>query len=209
MDIEEYIASHTDREPEHLHKLYRHTYLTRLYPRMCSGHYQGRLLVMLTKMIRPQRVLELGTFTGYSALCFAEGTEADARIDTVEHDDEYADELLKLFEECPGGEKITLHIGDAEDFMKGCPDETYDLVFIDANKRRYPQYYHEAVRIVKAGGYILADNTLWGSKLEENATDPQTRGIEEFNEIVSNDRRVEKVILPVRDGLTIIRKLDF
>ena len=209
MDFEEYIDAHIDAEPEHLRRLYRRTNLTRLYPRMCSGHAQGRLLVMLTKMIDPRRVLELGTFTGYSALCFAEGSGAGTTIDTVEVDDEYADELRELFATSPYGDKITLHIGDAEDYLEGCRDESYDLIFIDANKRRYTAYYEASLRGLRPGGYILADNTLWSSKVAENAStshDAQTEGIRAFNELVAGDPRVEKVILPIRDGLTIIRK---
>lgn len=206
MDFEEYIDSHIDAEPEHLRRLYRHTNLTRLYPRMCSGHAQGRLLVMLTRMIAPARVLELGTFTGYSALCFAEGLGDGGRVDTVELDDEYADELRELFASSPGGDKITLHIADAEDFLANAEPESYDMIFIDANKRRYPAYYEGSLRILRPGGYILADNTLWGDKVGQGGHDPQTAGIEAFNDLVAADTRVEKAILPIRDGLTIIRK---
>lgn len=209
MDFEEYIDAHIDAEPEHLRQLYRRTNLTRLYPRMCSGHAQGRLLVMLTRMIDPKRILELGTFTGYSALCFAEGSSEGSTIDTVELDDEYADELQELFAAAPGGEKIRLHIGDAEDYLEGCAPDSYDLIFIDANKRRYTAYYEASLRVLRPGAYILADNTLWSSKVAENAStthDLQTEGIRAFNDLVAKDPRVEKVILPIRDGLTIIRK---
>lgn len=208
MQSEEYIDSHIDPEPSHLRRLYRRTNLTRLYPRMCSGHAQGRMLVMLTRMIRPERILELGTFTGYSALCFAEGSEeTGALIDTVELDDEYADELRELFASSPGGDRITLHIADAEAFLAAAT-HTYDLIFIDANKRRYTAYYEAALRILRPGGYILADNTLWSDKVgrDDLRKDPQTAGIEDFNDLVAADTRVEKVIVPVRDGLTIIRK---
>ena len=205
---EEYIDARIDPEPPHLRRLYRRTNLTRLYPRMCSGHAQGRLLVMLTRMIRPARILELGTFTGYSALCFAEGSDdTGALIDTVELDDEYADELRALFDESPGGDRITLHIADAEAFLASATGQ-YDLIFIDANKRRYTAYYEAALRILRPGGYILADNTLWSDKVgrDEARKDPQTAGIEAFNDLVAADTRVETVILPLRDGLTIIRK---
>ncbi len=209
MDFEEYIEAHIDAEPEHLRRLYRRTNLTRLYPRMCSGHAQGRLLVMLTRMIDPRRVLELGTFTGYSALCFAEGSGDTTVIDTVEVDDEYADDLRELFSRSPWGEKIRLHIADAEEFLAGCAPESYDMIFIDANKRRYTAYYEASLRVLRLGGYILADNTLWSSKVAENASashDAQTEGIRAFNDLVARDARVEKIILPIRDGLTIIRK---
>ena len=205
MILDEYIAARIDAEPAHLHALYRRTHLTRLYPRMCSGHVQGRLLAMLSAMIRPARVLELGTFTGYSALCLAEGIPTGGELHTVEIDDEAADELLALFSAAPGGDKITLHIGDALDVVPAIGG-TWDLVFIDANKRNYCDYYELVLPRVNAGGYIIADNTLWDGKvLDTDARDPQTAGIRDFNDLVARDRRVQKVILPIRDGMTIIR----
>lgn len=207
--LDDYIASHIDPEPDHLRALYRRTNLTRLYPRMCSGHIQGRILVMLTRMIRPARVLELGTFTGYSALCFAEGMEGmDGSVDTVEVDDEYADELRELFAASPEGDRITLHIADAEEFLASAAPESYDLVFIDADKRRYSAYYEGALRVLRPGGFILADNTLWGNKVghPEAVKDPQTAGIEAFNALSASDPRTRTAILPVRDGLTLIQK---
>lgn len=207
--LDDYIAAHIDTEPAHLRALYRRTNLTRLYPRMCSGHIQGRILVMLTRMIRPARVLELGTFTGYSALCFAEGMEGTVgSVDTVEVDDEYADELRELFAASPEGDRITLHIADAEEFLASAAPESYDLVFIDADKRRYSAYYEGALRVLRPGGFILADNTLWGNKVghPEAVKDPQTAGIEAFNALSASDPRTRTAILPVRDGLTLIQK---
>lgn len=207
--LDDYIAAHIDAEPAYLRALYRRTNLTRLYPRMCSGHIQGRILVMLTRMIRPARVLELGTFTGYSALCFAEGMEGtDGSVDTVEVDDEYADELRGLFASAPEGGRITLHIADAEEFIASAAPESYDLVFIDADKRRYSAYYEGALRVLRPGGFILADNTLWGNKVghPEAVKDPQTAGIEAFNALAASDPRTRTAILPVRDGLTLIQK---
>lgn len=203
MNIDDYIERHIDAEPVELHELYRRTHLTRLYPRMCTDHTQGRLLVMLTRMIRPARVLELGTFSGYSTLCFAEGMDGRGHIDTVEVDDEFTDELLDLFE----GRHIHLHTGDAESLLPGLLSANcYDLVFIDANKRRYAEYYETILPALRSGAYILADNTLWSDKvLDPDAHDPQTEGIRAFNDLVAADRRVEKVILSIRDGLTIIR----
>lgn len=200
---DDYIEAHIDAEPAELHRLYRHTHLHRLYPRMCTDHIQGRLLVMLTHLIRPRRVLELGTFTGYSALCFAEGMEDGGHVDTVEVDAEHADELRELF----AGKPVTLHTGDAEELLPSLLDaNNYDLVFVDANKRRYVQYYQILRRYLKPGAVILADNTLWADKvLNPEAKDPQTEGIRLFNDLVAADDGVEKVILPVRDGLTIIR----
>lgn len=206
MNIDEYIEEHIDREPDHLHALYRRTHLTRLYPRMCSGHTQGRLLAMLSRMISPMRVLELGTFTGYSALCLAEGMSEGACLHTVEIDDESEEELLELFASAPGGEKIKLHIGDATQIIPSLGEE-WDLVFIDANKRNYCDYYRLVLPRVKSGGYIIADNTLWDGKVVDNSShDPQTEGILAFNDLVAADTAVEKVILPIRDGMTIIRK---
>ncbi|MCH5221936.1 MAG: O-methyltransferase [Muribaculaceae bacterium] len=208
MNEEDYIATHIDAEPEVLRRLYRDTHLHRLYPRMCTDHLQGRLLVMLTKMIRPQHILELGTFTGYSTLCFAEGMPKGCTIDTVEIDDDYSDDLRALFSHAAPLCDITLHIGDAEKIVPELIEKrNYDLVFIDANKRRYPQYYHALIEKLPAGAIILADNTLWTEKvLNDDSHDAQTNGIRQFNEIVANDNRVEKVILHIRDGLTIIRK---
>lgn len=206
MTIDEYIELHIDREPTHLHDLYRRTHLTRLYARMCSGHVQGRILSMLSQMIAPSRILELGTFTGYSALCLAEGLRPGGELHTVEIDDEAEDELLELFASAPGGDRITLHIGDALDIVPRLAGE-WDLVFIDANKRNYVEYYDLVFPSVHPGGYIIADNTLWDGKVTDpDAHDPQTEGILAFNDMVASDDRVEKVILPVRDGMTIIRK---
>ena len=204
MTLDDYIDSHIDAEPAELRALYRRTHLQRLYPRMCTDHTQGRMLVMLTRMIRPTRILELGTFTGYSALCFAEGMPEGCHIDTVEVDDEYADELRELFD----GHPITLHVGDAEEVVpKLLAENTYDMVFIDANKRRYPAYYDMIKPHLPHGAYILADNTLWDGKILDNAAnDPQTAGVRLFNDTVAADPDVEKVIVPVRDGLTLIRK---
>lgn len=203
MTAEDYIAAHISAEPAELKKLYRYTHMHRLYPRMCTDHIQGRLLVMLTRMIRPARVLELGTFTGYSTLCFAEGLPEGGHIDTVEADPEYQEELQELFD----GKPITLHTGDAEAVMPGLLQTVdYDLVFVDADKRRYPEYYAILRRHLRSGAYILADNTLWDDKiLNAGDHDPQTEGIRRFNDIVAADAGVEKIILPIRDGLTLIR----
>jgi len=200
---EDYIEAHIDAEPAELHRLYRQTHLHRLYPRMCTDHIQGRLLVMLTRLVKPRRVLELGTFSGYSALCFAEGMAPDGHVDTVEVDTEHAEELEELFSDKP----VTLHTGDAEELLPSLLEANeYDLVFIDANKRRYVQYYQIIRPYLKSGAVILADNTLWADKvLNVDAHDSQTEGIRALNALVSADEGVEKVILPLRDGLTLIR----
>ena len=209
MELDDYISLHIDAEPAALAQLYRHTHLTRLYPRMCTDHAQGRLLAMLTRMIRPERIVELGTFTGYSTLCMAETMPPGCRIDTIELDSDYADELAATLAASPRGEDITLHIGDAEEVLPSllAAGAVFDMAFIDANKRRYCEYYRLLVDAMPSGAYILADNTLWSDKvLAAGAADAQTEGIRRFNDLVAADASVEKVILPVRDGMTIIRK---
>ena len=203
--LEEYILGHIDPEPDHLKKLNRDTHVTCLYANMCSGHLQGRLLKMLTRMIKPKRVLELGTFTGYSALCLAEGMEEGAEIHTIEINDELEEFILSHIDESPCGGRIHLHIGDASEILPAIGGE-WDLVFIDANKRRYTEYYEAVMPHVRQGGFIIADNTLWYGKGTDGSHDAQTAGILEFNDHVASDPRVEKVMIPLRDGLTIIYK---
>jgi len=208
--LDDYIAAHIDAEPPYLAQLNRYTQIHHLYGNMCSGHVQGRLLAMLTSMIRPRRVVELGAFTGYSTLCIAEGMAAcGGVIDTIEINDEYADELSGRFAaaDTPGVE-IRLHTGDAEDLIPQL-DGQWDMAFIDANKRRYTAYYGLLMERMPSGSFILADNTLWADKIldPEANHDAQTRGILEFNDMVASDPRVSKVILPVRDGMTLLRKL--
>ena len=204
--IDEYIVQHIDRESDYMHSLWRATQLHLLYGRMASGHIQGRLLKMLVTMIRPKMVLELGTYSGYSGLCIAEGLEEGAHLHTVEINDEQEDFTLPWFQRSPYADKITMHIGDAMDIVPRL-GLTFDMAFIDADKRRYVEYYEMVLHLLAPGGYILADNTLWdGHVVEENVHDAQTLGIMAFNNLVAADERVEKVILPLRDGLTIIRK---
>ncbi|WP_305155071.1 O-methyltransferase, partial [uncultured Duncaniella sp.] len=192
---EDYILSHISPEPEHLQRLYRHTHLTHLYPRMCSGHLQGRLLSMLVSMIRPRRVLELGTFTGYSALCLAETLPEGGEVHTVELDDEMEEELEALFASSPGGDRVKLHIGDA---MQVIPtlDEDWDLVYIDANKRDYTAYLDLLLPRLRPGSFIIADNTLWDGKVFDTAAnhDPQTLGLDAFNTFVASHPRLSSVI---------------
>lgn len=206
--LDDYISAHISAEPQLLADTYRYTYLNHLYPRMCSGHVQGRMLKMLTSMLSPRRVLELGAFTGYSTLCIAEGMPADGELHTVEIDDEMEDELLERFARSEAASRIHLHIGDALDVVPALGAD-WDMVFIDANKRHYCEYFEMLLPLVKSGGYILADNTLWGGKVIETPapTDPQSRGIMRFNDLVARDPRVETAIIPIRDGLTILRKL--
>lgn len=208
-DLEYYIEAHIDPEPEELRRIDRATNLRLLNGRMCSGHIQGRLLKMLVRMIRPRRVLELGTFSGYSALCMAEALEPGASLHTVEVDDELEDFIRANLASTPAGESITLHIGDAMETMRGWDDDAFDLIFIDADKRAYADYYGEALRLLRPGGFIIADNTLWdGHVMEGCRHSSQTEGIIRFNDLVASDPRVEKAIVPLRDGLTLIRKRD-
>lgn len=207
--LEDYILRHIDAEGDFLARLNRETHLYHLYSRMCSGHLQGRLLKMFVRMVNPRRILELGTFTGYSALCMAEGMLADdAELHTVEIDDELEDFIRDHFGRSEYADRLHLHIGDATEVVPTLGDEPFDLVFMDANKRHYVEYYNLIFDRVAEGGFILADNTLWDGKVADPNVklDPQTAGIMAFNDLVANDARVEKVILPIRDGLTIIYK---
>lgn len=208
-DLEDYIEAHIDPEPEELRRIDRATNIRLLNGRMCSGHIQGRLLKMLVRMIRPRRVLELGTFSGYSALCMAEALEPGATLHTVEVDDELEDFIRANLASTPAGERISLHIGDAMETMRGWDDGAFDLIFIDADKRAYADYYWEALRLLRPGGFIIADNTLWDGHVVEGCRhSSQTEGIIRFNDLVASDPRVEKAIVPLRDGLTLIRKRD-
>ena len=207
-EIEDYILAHIDPEGEALARLDRDTHLLHLRPRMCSGHLQGRLLKMFVRMAAPRRILELGTFTGYSALCLAEGLQEGGELHTIEIDDELEDFIRAHLSKSPQGSKVKLHIGDARDILAQMSGEMFDLVFIDANKRQYCEYYDLVFDHVSHGGFIIADNTLWDGKVVEpgKKIDAQTQGILDFNDKVAQDQRVEKVILPLRDGLTIIYK---
>ena len=207
-ELEEYILSHIDDEGDALARLNRETHIYHLRPRMCSGHLQGRLLKMFVRMINPQNILELGTFTGYSALCLAEGLIApDGELHTIEIDDELEDFIRSHFEASPLADHLHLHIGDARDILPTI-DKTFDLVFMDANKREYSEYYNLVFPRLAPGGFIIADNTLWDGKVVDwgKKLDAQTEGILKFNDYVAQDDRVEKVIIPLRDGLTIIYK---
>ena len=203
--LEDYILAHIDKEGDVLRLVNRDTHVYNLRPRMCSGHLQGKLLKMFVRMIKPRRVLELGTFTGYSALAMAEGLAEDAELHTVEIDDELEDFICEHFEASPRREQIHLHIGDAAVVVPQLGGQ-FDLVFIDANKRNYCDYYHLVVPLVPVGGFIIADNTLWDGKVANlpQKIDSQTAGILAFNDLVAND---DRVIIPIRDGLTVIHKI--
>ena len=205
--LDEYVLSHIDAEPEYLHRLWRATNVHMLHGRMASGHLQGRLLKMFVKMVNPQNIIEVGTFSGYSALCMAEGLSGEGHLYTFEINDEQEPFTRKWIEESPWADRITFIIGDA---VTEAPKLgiVFDMAFIDGDKRTYLQTYEMALSVLRPGGFILADNTLWDGHVLEvpSAADRQTQGIENFNDFVAKDQRVERVILPLRDGLTLIRK---
>lgn len=208
-NLEDYILSHIDREPENLRTLGRDVHLRLLYPRMCSGHLQGRLLKMLTSMISPMRALEIGTYAGYSAVCIAEGLPNGAHLDTVEIDDEMENFIRRQFELSGLADRITLHIGDIANVAQAL-NPPYDMVYMDANKRTYVETFNLILPFVRPGGFIIADNTLWDGKVTDTNTnhDPQTLGIAHFNDFIASNPNLEKVILPLRDGLTLIKVVD-
>ena len=207
MTLDEYILKHSEPEPDYLYRLWRATNVHTIHGRMASGHLQGRLLKMLVQMIRPHTVLEVGTFSGYSAISMAEGLPDDGRLYTFEINDEMEDFTRPWIEGSPVADKITFIIGDAliEAPKLGIP---FDMAFIDGDKRTYRETYEMVMGILKPGGFILADNTLWDGHVVDHAYDHdhQTQGIETFNDYIARDERVEQVILPLRDGLTLIRK---
>jgi len=205
--LEQYILDHSDEEPALLRQLDRETKAKILNGRMVSGHLQGRLLVMLCRMIRPGKILELGTFTGYSAICLAEGTDSDTEIHTVEHNDELEELIRHWFKQSGYEKKIHLHLGEALDIIPGL-EGPFDLVFLDVDKRDYQACFDAVFPKVSSGGFILADNTLWGGKILQSiaSNDTQSFAISNFNDYIAKDSRLEKVLLPIRDGLTLIRK---
>jgi predicted O-methyltransferase YrrM len=206
-EIDKYILNHIDPEDEILKELDRETNLNVLGARMISGHLQGQVLSLLSKLIRPKSILEIGTFTGYSAICLAKGLEEGGKLITIEIDDELENIAKRYFEKAGIQNLIVQKIGPALEIIPTLK-ETFDLVFIDAHKPEYPAYYDAIIDKVNKGGIIIADNTLWSGKVLESPADDDiaTHGIIQFNEMIKNDNRVEKVILPLRDGMTIIRK---
>ena len=209
-DIEKYVLAHSEPEGDYLYRLYRATNIHTIHGRMASGHLQGRLLKMLVSMIRPKNILEVGTFSGYSAICMAEGLdEGGGKVWTFEINDEMEDFTRPWIENSPVADKIDFRIGDAniEAPKLGI---TFDLAFVDGDKRTYVETYEMVLRLLRPGGYIIADNTLWDGHVTDPAYDHdhQTQGIRRFNDHVAADNRVEQVIVPLRDGLTLIRKKD-
>ena len=208
-DLDIYIEDHTSPEDELLYDLRRQTHLKVLRPRMVSGPVQGQLLTMLCRMIQPQTVLEIGTFTGYSAICMARGIRSDAVLHTIERDDELETFIRHYIQKAGLQNQIKLHIGNALNIIETL-NTSFDLVFIDGDKREYPEYYKLVIEKMNPGGYILADNILWNGKVIDpnSQNDSYTKGILSFNKMVKEDPRVEQVILPMRDGLMVIRVKD-
>ena len=207
-DLDDYILAHIDAEPEHLHRLWRATNLELLNGRMASGHLQGRLLKMLVAMVKPRNILEVGTFSGYSALCMAEGlADDDCRVYTFEVNDEVEDFTRRWIETSPVGHRVNFTVGDALQLAPAL-GITFDMAFLDGDKRTYVEAYEMALTVVRSGGFIIADNTLWDGHVIDSAYDHdhQTQGIRRFNDHVASDARIEKIIIPIRDGLTIMKK---
>ena len=206
-EIEKYILDHSDPEGDYLYRLYRATNIHLLHGRMASGHLQGRVLKMLVRMIRPKNILEIGTFSGYSAICLAEGLEVGGMVYTFEINDEQEDFTRPWIEQSAVADKIRFIIGDA---MTEAPKlgVEFDMAFVDGDKRTYMESYEMVLSLLRPGGFILADNTLWDGHVVDHAydKDKQTHGIEAFNDFVARDPRVERVMLPLRDGLTLIYK---
>ncbi len=206
--IEKYILNHTSPEEDYLYELDRETNLNVLRSRMLSGHLQGQILSMISCMIKPSCILEIGTFTGYSALCLAKGLAEGGQLHTIEIDDELESISQKYFLKSGMADRIIQHIGDARKIIPAI-EQPFDLVFIDADKKEYCEYYKLIIDRVPVGGFILADNVLWDGKVVDPAaaSEEQTRGILDFNDLIQRDRRVKNVILPVRDGIMLVQKV--
>lgn len=207
-DIQQYCDDHTQPESDVLKKLTRHTFANVLQPRMLSGHFQGRLLSMFSHMIKPKYVLEIGTYTGYSALCLAEGVQEGGRVITIDINPEHEDSIHQFIEEAGLKNKVQFIVGDAYNIIKTLPMK-FDLIFIDADKPSYPKYYEQALEVLNDGGYIIADNVLWNGKVVDEkalAKDRDTQLLDKFNKQIHNDPRVEHILLPIRDGLMVVRK---
>jgi predicted O-methyltransferase YrrM len=207
-ELEDYIEQHSEQEPQHLAALNKETYQKILLPRMLSGHFQGRVLSMLSKLIRPINILEIGTYTGYSALCLCEGMQENGQLHTIDIKEELIDFQRKHFDKSPWGNQIVQHLGEAIDIIPSL-DLKFDLIFIDADKENYINYFEMIVPKMNKGGIILSDNVLWSGKVLEplQKNDLSTKILLEYNQLLKNDPRVETVLLPIRDGLTVSRVL--
>jgi len=206
-NLDKYIHDHSSPEDKVLEDLYRQTHLYMVNPNMASGHLQGKLLEMISYMIQPDRILEIGTYTGYSAICLSRGLKAGGQLHTIEVNDELHEMSSRYFALAGVADKVTLHIGRAQEVVPSLKFP-FDLVFIDGDKREYCEYFNLVFEKVREGGFIIADNVLWGGKIEDKDAmkDPQTKGVIEFNEMIRKDQRVEKIVMPLRDGIMIIRK---
>jgi len=205
-DLKDYVEAHSSAESDLLHKINRETHLEVLKPRMLSGHLQGRVLAMISHMIQPRHILEIGTYTGYSALCLAEGLVPDGKLITIDINDELEPRVRAYFNESPYGEKIEMKIGDAREIIPNLT-HPWDMVFIDADKQSYANYFDLTIDQVRTGGFILVDNVLWSGKVfDQNKTDKATVSVRAFNEKVHQDPRVENVLFPIRDGLMVLLK---
>ncbi|MDR2222194.1 MAG: O-methyltransferase [Flavobacteriaceae bacterium] len=205
-ELENYAANHSENEPELLAKLDKETHQKVLQPRMLSGHFQGRFLSMMAKLVNPKNILEIGTFTGYATLSLAEGLQEGGHIDTIDVNEELFDFQRKYFDLSPYGQQIQQHLGSALDIIPTL-DRKFDLVFIDADKRNYTNYFHLIIDKMNKGGIILSDNVLWSGKVVEEikSNDISTQEIDAYNKLLKEDPRVETILLPIRDGLTVSR----
>jgi len=204
-NLDNYVIEHTSKESELLYELHRETYLKVLQPRMLSGHFQGRVLSMISKMIQPSRILELGTYTGYSALCLAEGLTKGGHLHTIDKNEERQDFVQSFIDRSAFAQQITQHIGNAMEVIPQL-NESWDLVFIDADKENYLNYYNLIMPTLKSGSYILADNILWSGKVvDKSALDKDTNLLRAFNKQITEDNRIENILLPIRDGIQIGR----
>ncbi|MBT8280205.1 MAG: O-methyltransferase [Muriicola sp.] len=208
--LQQYLTDHSENEPEYLTALSRETHLKVLQPRMITGHYQGRVLSMLSKIVRPERILEIGTYTGYSALCLAEGLLSTGELHTIDINEELQDIQRRYFERSGFGKQIIQHIGNALEIIPQL-DMQFDLVFIDAEKKEYSRYLEVVLPKMRAGSIILSDNVLWSGKVIEelNPSDKATKALLEYNRMLKEDPRIETVVLPIRDGLTLSRVREF
>jgi predicted O-methyltransferase YrrM len=208
-ELDNYVVNHTGDEPELLQQLTRETFQKILQPRMLSGHYQGRILSMVSKLINPENILEIGTYTGYSALCLAEGMRVNGQLHTIDVNEELVDFQRKYFDKSDYGNQIFQHLGNALEIIPKL-NKTFDLVFIDADKENYSNYFNLIIDKLNQGGIILSDNVLWSGKVldtEFKKDDSSTPALIAYNKLLKDDKRVETVLLPIRDGLTISRKI--
>jgi len=206
-NIENYSVNHTEKEPKLLSELNRETWAKVMIPRMLSGHLQGRVLSMFSKMLQPKKIIEIGTYTGYSALCLAEGLQKNGTLHTVDVNEEYTSVAKRYFDKSEYKENIVQHIGNAIDLIPNFSDK-FQLAFIDADKESYSNYFYLLIDKMDIGGYIIADNVLWSGKVTNDEKDEETKALDQYNKKILEDKRVETILLPIRDGLMISRKIS-